>query len=194
MKKTLMPMRRKRSIAFLFLSFFAFCFAFILAALPLPAQTPDLGHFPNVHATSLQNARMSLPHDFAGQLNLVIVSFAREQQKAVDTWLPAARQIQSTHSKFSYYELSTMSRENLLYRWWFDAALRSDTSEKDLRARILTTYLNKHKFRNALRISNEKRIVALLVDKTGRVYWRADGRCTDEAKRSLQSALTASGL
>lgn len=187
-------MRRKRSIAFLFLSFFAFCFAFILAALPLPAQTPDLGHFPNVHATSLQNARMNLPHDFAGQLNLVIVSFAREQQKAVDTWLPAARQIQSTHSKFSYYELPTMSRENLLYRWWFDAALRSATSEKDLRARILTTYLNKHKFRNALRISNEKQIVALLVDKTGKVYWRTEGHCTDEAKQSLQSALTASGL
>ena len=36
---------------------------------------------------------MNLPADFAGQFNLVIISFAREQQQEVDSWIPAARKI-----------------------------------------------------------------------------------------------------
>lgn len=158
------------------------------------APLPDLGQFPSISTTSLDRVHMDLPREFAGKLNLVIVSFAREQQKQADTWLPMARQIQSAHSNFSFYELPTMSRVNLLYRWWFNASLRSDTADKSMRQHILTAYLNKASFRKALHISSEKRTVALLVDKTGKVYWRADGAATDQSEQSLQSALVANGL
>lgn len=155
---------------------------------------PQLGEFPAIQATSLDGAKLHLPRDFAGQLNLVVISFAREQQQEVDTWIPVAQQIQSAHSNFSYYELPTTSRDNLLYRWWFDAALRSNTTDKTLRSRTLTAYVSKHNFHKTLHIADEKRVVALLVDRTGKVYWRVDGACTDQAKVSLESALAANGV
>ncbi|MFZ1942214.1 MAG: hypothetical protein WBG23_15585 [Acidobacteriaceae bacterium] len=136
---------------------------------------------------------MNLPADFAGQLNLVIISFAREQQQEVDSWVPAARKIESAHSQFRFYELPTMSRENLLYRWWFDEALRSNTTDKDLRSRILTAYVNKRTFKKSLDIENEKRVVAILVDPKGHVYWRADGSYNDAGTAALLSALAAHG-
>jgi hypothetical protein len=154
----------------------------------------ELGQFPAIQATSLDKAKLRLPQDFAGQLNLVVISFAREQQQEVDTWIPVARQIQSGHSNFSYYELATTARENLLYRWWFDAALRSNTTDKELRSRILTAYVSKHSFQKTLHIANEKKVVAVLVDRSGKVYWRAEGSCTEQTKLALQSALAANGV
>lgn len=152
-----------------------------------------LGQFPAVQATSLDGARLDLPSNFSGQLNLVIISFAREQQQEVDSWIPAARKIESAHAKFRYYELPTTSRENLLYRWWFNGALRSNTTDKDLRNRILTAYVSKGAFKKALHIENEKRVVAILVDQKGRIYWRADGSYMNPEMPALLSVLVANG-
>jgi hypothetical protein len=170
-----------------------FIFGFYMPSSAIVSQSePD--QFPAIQATSLDNAKLHLPQDFSGQMNLVIISFAREQQQEVDTWIPATRQLQSAHSQLNYYELSTMSRENLLYRWWFNAALRSDTADKNLRSRILTAYVSKRKFLESLHIPNEKQVVAILVDRTGKVFWRTDGACTGEKTTALQAALAANGL
>lgn len=190
-----MPLRPNDSYLRTVFSLLIFCLlAGSFAQGSTPAAATALGQFPAIEATDLDHARLNLPQDFAGQLNLVIVSFAREQQQDVDTWIPAARQIQSGHSKFRFYEPLIMSRENFLYRWWFNAALRSNTTDKDLRDRILTAYVSKTAFKRSLHIANEKNVVALLVDQKGRVYWRADGPCTDEGTRQLLSAIQANGL
>lgn len=160
---------------------------------PITAPASDLGQFPAIPATNLDKAQMNLPQDFAGSLNLVIISFAREQQRDVDTWIPVARQLEAAHSKLRYYELPTLSWENLLYRWWFNAALRSDTTDIALRKRILTAYVSKRKFRQALHIVNEKQVVAILVDRTGHVVWRADGPYAEADMPTLLSAIAASG-
>jgi hypothetical protein len=169
------------------------CFLPVLFLRGATTPATELGQFPVIQATSLDKAKLHLPQDFAGQLNLIVISFAREQQQEVDTWIPVARQIQSAHSNLSYYELSTASRENLLYRWWFDAALRSNTTDKELRSRILTAYVGKHNFDKTLHIADEKQVVTVLVDRSGKVYWRAKGSCTEEAKLALQSTLAAHG-
>lgn len=154
----------------------------------------DVGQFPAIQGRSLDGAHLNLPAEFSGQLNLVLVSFAREQQHEVDGWIPAARQIESAHTKFRYYELPTMSGENVLYRWWFNEALRSNTTDKNLRSRILTAYVNKRAFRKSLRIANEKQAVAILVDQKGRVYWRADGPYKDQDMVAILAVLAANGV
>ncbi len=159
------------------------------------AGTPamELGQFPTIQATSLNGAHLNLPANFSGQLNLVIISFTREQQQEVDSWIPAARKIESAHAKFRYYELPTASRENLLYRWWFNGALRSNTTDLELRSRILTAYVGKRAFKKSLHIANEKKAVAILVDQKGHVYWRADGSYREQDMPAILSALAANG-
>lgn len=153
------------------------------------APAPDMGQFPVMQAANLNDTHFNLPQNFGGQVNLIVISFAREQQHAVDSWLPAARKLEAANRTFRYYELPTMSRQNILYRWWFDAALRSNTTDKDLRSRILPVYVNKHKFLRSLHIRNDKNVVAVLVDQSGRVYWRGDGPYTDQKGQALISAL-----
>jgi len=189
-----MPMRPSTVPERLAFALPIFCILFGLlaqGATATPVATP--GRFPAIEARSLDGVHLNLPANFSGQMDLVVISFAREQQPEVDSWIPAARQIQSAHSKFRYYELPTMSWENLLYRWWFNGALRSNTTDKDLRSRILTAYVNKRAFKKSLQIANEKRVVAVLVDQKGRVYWRADGPYADQDRPAILSVLAANG-
>lgn len=152
------------------------------------AAADDQAIFPTVDATSLNKDHLVLPAGFGGELNLVMISFAREQQFEVDSWLPAARRMERQYPQTHYYELPTTARENLLYRWWFNSALRSN-SDPALDGRILTLYLSKGAFLRALHIPNEKHIAVLLVDRTGHVLWQAEGAFTTGKNQQLQANL-----
>jgi hypothetical protein len=155
------------------------------------AAATGLGSFPSVEANSLNKQRYLLPQDFGGQVNLVLISFAREQQTAVDSWLPAARQAEQQYADLRYYELPTTSKENLLYRWWFNSALRSNNADPALNGRILTLYVSKRHFLHTLDIPNEKQIAVLLVDRSGQVLWKTAGAYTASKAASMASALPA---
>lgn len=155
------------------------------------AAATDMGHFPAVTATSLNKTRFALPSGFGGKINLVMISFAREQQQQVDSWLPTARQLEQQHADLRYYELPTTARENLLYRWWFNSALRSNNTDPALDGRILTLYVSKGAFRQSLHIPNEKKIAVLLVDRSGNVLWQTEGTFTADKGLALTTALAA---
>jgi len=175
--------------------FFGFLIVWLLPGFSLHSgnavQSAGSGQFPAIQVASLDGTQFHLPQNFGGQLNLVIVSFAREQQQTVDSWIPAARQLEALNSEFRYYELPTMSRQNIFYRWWFDAALRSNTTDKQLRARILMAYVNMHTFRESLHVPNEKNVIVLLIDQSGRVFWRTQGAYTEEKRIGLNTALSS---
>ena len=153
------------------------------------AAATGLGNFPSVEANSLNKERFLLPQDFGGQVNLVLISFAREQQAAVDSWLPTAKKAEQQNSDLCYYELPTTAKENLLYRWWFNSALRSNNTDPALNGRILTLYVSKSQFLHALHIPNEKQIVVLLVDRSGTVLWRQSGAYTASKAASMAAAV-----
>src|SRR5665213_237746 len=101
------------------IAFFLLTACFLSGLSVRGATTPPVaasGQFPAIEATDLDHARLNLPQNFAGQLNLVIISFEREQQPEVDTWIQAAHEIESSHSKFRFYELLAMPHQNVLYR------------------------------------------------------------------------------
>ena len=53
--------------------------------------------FPAVTGSNLQREKLSLPEDFQGKLNLVLVAFQQWQQREVDSWIPFARQLERSH-------------------------------------------------------------------------------------------------
>jgi hypothetical protein len=50
-----------------------------------PTAAPE-GTFPKLTAANLEKQAFSLPEDFAGDRNLLLIAFQREQQQNVDTW------------------------------------------------------------------------------------------------------------
>lgn len=166
----------------------------LLAASHLSAQTetrmPDSTiHFPAVTGRSLTGRTYHLPADFEGEPNLVLVAFKRRQQVDVDTWTPHLRALAARHSNLRVYELPTLGHGYRWMRGFIDGGMRRGIPDSTVRAATITLYIDKTPFRDTLGIADENRIRVLLVNRTGRILWRAEGPCTAEAEADLEKVL-----
>lgn len=145
--------------------------------------------FPEIKGTNLNRKKFHLPRDFEGKLNIVFVAFQREQQLAVNTWLPTADILENIHRDIRYYELPTISRMNPFTRWFINTGMRSGIKDPKSRSKTITLYLDKDSFRQDLGIPGEDDIHILLLDKQGNVAWRSQGPCDAEKAKLLSDAV-----
>lgn len=134
-----------------------------------------LGVFPRVAGSNLEGWKFTLPFDLEGKLNVVVIAFKREQQADVDTWMPSLAKIAAAHPELRVYEIPTLARGYRLMQSFIDGGMRRGIPDAAVRAATITLYIDKTPFKRALRISGEDRIHVLLVDRDGRVHWRAEG-------------------
>jgi hypothetical protein len=148
-----------------------------------------LARFPRVHGANLERREFTLPDDFDGERNLVLIAFKREQQAEIDTWNPAAQRLAREHPDVRYYELPTISRGVPLARWWLDAAMRAGIPDRAAREATITLYVDKPAFRDALQLPTEETIAVLLVRRDGQVLWRDESAYTEEKGQRLMDIL-----
>ncbi|MGC2403061.1 MAG: hypothetical protein WA510_24950 [Acidobacteriaceae bacterium] len=145
------------------------------------SQNSEGAVLPAVTANSLDRVRVALPADFTAPLNLLILSFVRDQQAAVEGWIP----VLPSGGKTQTWVLPISARESGLYRWWLNASLRGDLPPTLPRRYWVPLYVNKTQFLGSLQVSSEKEVVLLLTDKTGHVLWRTTGPVADSKKDEL---------
>ncbi len=145
--------------------------------------------FPAVSAEALDKQRVNLPEGLEGQVNLLLLSFAPDQANQVESWTAEAQALQHTNFGFRAYRVPVAERENALFRWWANASLRSGETDPELWHWVVPLYVEKARFRAQLGIADEKSVVALLVDKQGRILWRATGAASAGARASLAAAV-----
>lgn len=174
------------------LSLLALCFSFLpVARASHQSDAPRAAMFPALTTYSLDKAKVNLPSDFEGKVNLLLISFQPEQSNDIETWMPTAQALQHMNFQFRYYRMPVSSEENFIFRWWDTSSLRSVETDPLTWHWIIPLYTNKDTFRRALNIQNEKEIVLVLVDRTGQVLWRTSGRMTGDKKSSLANAVAA---
>jgi len=145
--------------------------------------------FPEVEGSNLEGRRFSLPNDFGGELNIVLVAFRREQQDDVNTWAPFLEATAGKHPAVRAYELPTLNRSYRIVRGFIDGGMARGLPEKAARETTITLYIDKAPFKKTLGINSEDAIVTMLVSRDGRVLWRADGRHTAEAAADLAAEI-----
>lgn len=107
----------------------------------------------------------------------------------MDTWLPLARCLARERPALRFYEIPTLNRGWRSFRAMIDGGMRGGIPDRAAREATITLYVAKGPFRQALGIPDERSIHALLVDRAGRVRWRADGVFTPEKAAALERAL-----
>ncbi len=146
--------------------------------------------FPTVTGKNLHGDRFTLPGDFTGSINIVLVAFQREQQPEVDTWLPLAKELEAEHPEFvRYWELPTISSG---YKWMsfiIDNGMRSGIPDSTARERTITLYIDRHPMLKALEIPNTDEIEVFVLDADGYVRWRDRGSRTDAGTKGIRSAI-----
>ena len=154
-------------------------------------QPDDFGRFPRVEGVNLEGRRFVLPADLDGHLNVVVIAFRREQQRDVDGWMPFLAQLAAERSELRVYELPMLGRLYRPMRPFIDGGMRRGIPDAAVRAATVTLYVDKSAVRRALRLDGENSIYVLLIDRDGRVYWRADGPFDAHLAKGLQQALDA---
>jgi hypothetical protein len=166
--------------------------AFSLALLLLPlAHAQKQVTFPSVTSWNLDKQKVTLPSGMEGQTDLLILSFASEQQQDVESWLPVAQALQHTNFQFRYYQLPVSVRENFIFRWWETSSMRSDQTDPVTWHWIVPLFVDRPKFLQDLDIPNVKQTVVLLVDRQGHVLWRASGAFSEDKRAALMAAASA---
>jgi hypothetical protein len=169
----------------------ALCACLLPGAFASQNGTAKSAVFPHLAAHNLAKDKLNLPGDFAGQVNLLIVSFRPEQQKQIDTWMPVAEALQHIHSGFHWYQLPVSESENFIFRWWNNSSMRSDDIDPATWPWIVPLYVDKNHLRHSLQITSERQVVVLLVNQMGQVLWRSEGPMTPEKRDSLNRIVTS---
>jgi hypothetical protein len=131
--------------------------------------------FPRLIASNLEKRSFTLPDDFEGSRNLLLVAFQREQQQQVDAWLREMRQFEEVDPEFRYYELPTIQSPNRLVRWFIDTGMRRGIPDQKARSRTITLYIDQQPFLKAPGVTDENRICCFLVNRSGQVLWCDEG-------------------
>ncbi len=162
---------------------------FVLAGvLASVSAAPAQERFPPLTAYNLNKQKVILPGGMAGKIDLLLISFAPEQHRDAESWLAAAQALQHMDFQFRYYELPVEGRENFVFRWWDTSSLRSDENDPELWPWIVPLFVDRGKLMRDLEIPNAKQVVALLVDRQGRILWRASGPMTPRLRAGLMAA------
>lgn len=153
-----------------------------------PADRPD--RFPAIVAENLERQKLDMPGAFAGERNIVILAYRREQQRDVDTWFPYLSARAAERRDVRYYELPVLSGAWRPLDWWIDGGMRSGIPDAAQRARTITLYTDKSAFRRAVGVPDrDDDIDILLVDRGGAILWRGTGRFDPAKARSIAASL-----
>jgi hypothetical protein len=152
-------------------------------------EKESLMRFPTVTARNLQRHKVTLPDDFEGERNVLLIAFQQWQQSLIDTWLPFVQRLERAQQGVRYYELPVIQRLNFAARTFINEGMRAGIPDPLARERTVTLYLDKTLFRQTLDLPHEEDIFVLLVDRQGRVLWRSEGTFTSEKGDMLTKAL-----
>jgi len=171
-------------------TFTFFCSLYSAVANPAAAFTQKTGmQFPVHTFPNLAKQTKIIPTELDGDYKLMIVAFQRWHQDLVDTWFPAGGMLEKTFAKpggkFRYYEIPTIYEMGSIRRALLNTGMRTGVREQSARERTFTMYLDKAPFRKTLQIQNEQDIHLFLLNKKGKVIWRAQGKHSPEKEKAL---------
>ena len=149
--------------------------------------------FPRLEARDLEGRGRSLPDDFSGTHNLVVVAFRREQQSMVDSWIAWFDTIAAQHPGLRCYEVPVIATRWSLARPVIDGGMAQAVRAQEARRRTLTVYTDIWRVTDALAIDDTRTVTALIVDRRGRVRGRTTGPATELGSARLLAALTDDG-
>lgn len=157
----------------------------LMAAMPQAAPTLQ---FPTLTADAMDKTTVTIPTQLEGRQNLLVLSWARNQQAQSDSWTPVAQALQHLHPDARAYTVLVSTPENILYRWWDNASLRAAQSDPELQHLTLALYTDTTALRQAINIPDEHEVSVLLVDRSGHILWKSEGALTEPGRNALLAA------
>ncbi len=144
---------------------------------------------PKVRGTTLAKTKRKLPSQLYGKVNLVLIAFARGHQKTIKTWRPHIKTLCGKHPGLDYMIIPVMNGFARLFGGLIEGGMRKVYKTQKARQRTLPLYYGRGLFEKGLKLRSTGQMIAILVDRKGRVLWQQAGPATKANLRSLHSRL-----
>ena len=149
------------------------------------------GMFPTVTGINLEGEEKQIPHELPGSLRILCVAFERQQQEDVNTWIDRLTPEVLQQHDLAFYELPVIYEASQAFRLWVNNGMRAGIRDDLARRRTFTVYTDRQAFTANLGFSLSS-ISTVLIDKSGKILWRADGPATEanfgELLRAVEEA------
>jgi hypothetical protein len=144
---------------------------------------------PAMSGQSLAGEQHDLPAGLRADNTFIIAAFQREQQAAVDEWLPWLADLEEQRTDVDVYEVPILSSSYSPARWFIDGGMARGVGSDAARRRTITVYTDVGKAVRELGLPGTDTIGVLLVDRSGRVLARESGDFDDAKAERLAAAL-----
>ena len=146
--------------------------------------SPNIGvRFPEVTAESLAKTKESIPDSARGKVTLIAVSFLRENQVQLDSWLEPFIEKFGSREEFTFYEVPMISGGYRIMRFMIDGGMRGGIPEPKHK-HVVTMYGDVEKYIDALHLDRQYGY-AFLLDQAGIIRWQGQGFSTPETRNDL---------
>jgi hypothetical protein len=138
------------------------------------------GTFPTVTGINLEGEEKQIPLELPGSLRVLCVAFERQQQEDVNTWIDRLTPEVLQQNDLLFYELPVRYEASQAFRLWVNNGMRAGIRDDLARRRTFTVYTDRQAFITNLGLTLSS-ISTVLIDKSGKILWRADGPATEES-------------
>ncbi|MSO99054.1 MAG: hypothetical protein EXR11_12690 [Rhodospirillaceae bacterium] len=141
---------------------------------------------PEVKAETLNKAKLVIPKDFTAARNILLFSFGRDMQPAVDAW-DAALVPSRDGSGLQVYNMPLIPNPGAIVRGFISGGMRSVYKDKALRDRVIVLYVEEETYFPALGVTNKTAPLIVVTDKAGTELGRVQSNLNEAALAEVKA-------
>ena len=171
----------------LFLHVAALAVAWAIVA-PIELQAGVGAVIPEAKVETLNKAKIVVPKDFTAERNVLLFSFGRDMQAAVDAW-DAALATDRNGTTVQVYNMPLIPNPGMIVRGVISAGMRSIYSDKAVRDRVVVMYVEEKTYFPALGVTDKTAPLIVVTDKAGVELGRLQTTLNDAALAELRALI-----
>jgi hypothetical protein len=144
-----------------------------------------------IDSKDLNEQRLSLPSDLAGEFTLLVLGYDESQQQLCDTWLSFAERLEEAFPAFRYQWMPIVEPRNSADKSSGDRDTRNGKPKLANDARELHPQDDGRRAIQQFGLQDEQDISMVLVRQDGEVLWCVQGVWTPAKAESLDETLLA---
>lgn len=145
---------------------------------------------PMVTGTNLSGESLTFPTVFAGDLNLVVMPFDREQQMRAIEFVPLFQELAAQSDSVAYYSIAALPDLSAPIRLLVSGGMQAAVNDPAIRAVTALLYLeNQAAFIEALAVPDVSTIQVFIFNQAGEVLWQTSGDYDESLAADLREKL-----
>jgi hypothetical protein len=153
-----------------------------------PAQAAPGEKIPQAKVETLNKVKIVVPDGFTAERNVLLFSFGRDMQEAVDKW-DAALTSDRDGTRVQVYNMPLIPNPGALIRGFISGGMRDIYKDKALRDRVIVMYVEEDEYFPALGVADKSAPLVVVTDNAGVEIGRVQSAVGDPAVAEVRALL-----